>query len=119
VPLKHYSPESLTAQKTPWGDSKSNPRSFLYLNSVRGGGKGGGAYRLRDSSGEVSREVGEVTAVTSMCASSSEVTGVGGSTCVGGGVCRRQGLQPNHDDIARSSVLGRFTGGQGDRGCKE
>jgi hypothetical protein len=60
-----------------------------------------------------------VTAVTSMCESSSEVTGVGGSTCAGGGVRRRRGLQPNHGDIARSSELGSFTAGQGGSGCKE
>ena len=33
-------------QKTPWDDSKLNPRSFSQLNSVRGRVKGGGAYRL-------------------------------------------------------------------------
>jgi hypothetical protein len=60
-----------------------------------------------------------VTAVTTMCGSSSEVTGVGGFVCAGGGVRQWQGLRPNHDDIARSNELGSFMGGQGGSGCKE
>jgi hypothetical protein len=70
------------------------------------------AYRRRDYSGEVSREVGEVMAVMSMC-------GSGGSMCAGGGLRRWRGLQPNLGDIARSTELGSFTGDQGGRGRKE
>jgi hypothetical protein len=71
-------------QKTPWGDPKSNPRSIPYWNSTRDGEKGGGAYRRRDSSSEVVDDVGEVTAVTSVCGSSSGMAGVGRTSCAGG-----------------------------------
>jgi hypothetical protein len=52
------------------GFIKPNPRSFFQLNSSRGGGKGGGAYRRRGCSGEVVKGIGEVVTVTSMCGSS-------------------------------------------------
>jgi hypothetical protein len=68
--------------------------SFLYLNSARGGGKGGGAYRQRDFFGEVAKGVGEVVTVTPMCGSFPGMVGVGRSTCAGGGGCRRRGLRP-------------------------
>jgi hypothetical protein len=84
MPLKHYSQESLTTQKTPWGDSKLNPRSFPLGNNNRGGGKGGGAYRRRYCSGEVAEGVGEVVTITPMCGSSPGMVGVGQSTCAGG-----------------------------------
>jgi hypothetical protein len=102
---------SLTLQKTPWDSTKPNPRSFSQLNSARGGGKGGGAYWRQDSSGGVSREVGEVTAVTSMCGLPSEVAGAGGSTHAGGGDRRRRGIRPNHSEIAQSSESRGFMGG--------
>jgi hypothetical protein len=44
-PSGYFSTESLTMQKTPWGNPKSNSRSFPYWNSTHGGEKGGGAYR--------------------------------------------------------------------------
>jgi hypothetical protein len=50
------------------------------LNSARGGGKGGGAYRRRGCSGEVVEGVGEVVTVTLMCGSSPGIVGVGRST---------------------------------------
>jgi hypothetical protein len=107
-----YCTESLTAQKTLWGNPKSNPRSFPYWNSAHGGGKGGGAYRRRDSSGEVFREVGEVMAVTSRYGSASEVVGVGWSTCAGGGVRRRRVFRPAHGEtiqlVSRRSPVRRF-----------
>jgi hypothetical protein len=76
-------------RKTPWGKSKSNMWSYPYWNSTLGGEKGGGAYRRRDSSGEVSRDVGEVTAIMSRYGPVSEIAGVGQSSCAGGGVRRR------------------------------
>jgi hypothetical protein len=45
-------------QKTPWGKFKSNSRFYPFWNSTRGGEKGDVAYRRRNSSGEVSKEVG-------------------------------------------------------------
>jgi hypothetical protein len=95
--------------KTPWGNSKSNSWSFPYWNSTRGEGKGGGAYRQRDSSGEVSREVGEVTAVTLRYESSSKVVGVGRSTCTDGGVRQRRVLWPAHGDIVQLVGSGGLT----------
>jgi hypothetical protein len=76
---------SLTVQKTPWGSTKPNSRSFPQIKQFRGGGKGEGAYRRRDYSGEVVEGVGEVLRVTAMCGSPSGMVGVGRSTCVGGG----------------------------------
>jgi hypothetical protein len=100
-------------QRTPWGITKSNLRSFLYLNSVRGG-KGGEAYWRRDSSGEVSKEVGEVMVVTSTCGSVSEIAGVGGSSCAGGGVRRRRVFWPAHGGINQLVGSRSFTkGGRG------
>jgi hypothetical protein len=67
----------LTIQKTPGGFTKSNPRSFPQLNSSRGGGKGGGAYRRRDCCGEVVESAGEVVTVTLRCGLSPGMVGVG------------------------------------------
>jgi hypothetical protein len=80
---------ALTVQKTPWVFAKPIPRSFSQLNSTRSGGKGGGAYRRRDCSGEVVEGVGEVVTVTPMCRSSPGMVRVGRSTCAGGGARRR------------------------------
>jgi hypothetical protein len=106
-------------QKTPWGNPKSNPRSFPYWNSTHGREKGGGAYRWRDSSGKVVDDVGEVVAVTSVCGSSSGMARVCRASCAGGEARRRRGFWPNHSDIAQSSESGSFTRGQGGHGCKE
>jgi hypothetical protein len=84
----------LTVQKTPYGFAKPNPRSFSQLNCTRGRGKGGGAYRRRDCSGEVAEGVGVVVTVTPMCGSSPVIVGVGRSTCAGRGARRRRGLRP-------------------------
>jgi hypothetical protein len=86
-------------QKTPWGNPKSFLRSFPYWNSTHDGGNGGGAYRRPDSSGEASKKVGEVTAVTSRYGSASNVVGVVRSTCAGGGVHRRRVLRPTHGEF--------------------
>jgi hypothetical protein len=104
---------SLTVQKTPWGSSKPNPRSFPQNNSTRGGGKGGGAYRRRDCSGEVAEGVGEVLRVTAMCGSPSGMVGVGQSTCAGRGAHRRQGVRPIHGTIGQLNGSESFTRDQG------
>ena len=65
------------SSKNPLGFAKPNPRSFSKLNSTHGGGKGRGAYRRRDCSGEVVEGVGEVVTVTPMCGSSPGIVGVG------------------------------------------
>jgi hypothetical protein len=64
-------------------------------------------------------DIGEVTAVTLVCGSSSGMAGVGRTSCVGGEARRRRGFQPNHGGIAQSSELGSFTGGQGSRRRKQ
>jgi hypothetical protein len=58
-------------------------------------------------------DVGEVTTVTSVCGSVSEMAGVGRSLRAGGGAHRRLVIRPNHDGIAQSSELGSFTRSQG------
>jgi hypothetical protein len=50
------------------------------LNSTRSGGKGGGAYRRRDCSGEVAEGVREILRVTAMCGSPSGMVGVSRSS---------------------------------------
>jgi hypothetical protein len=106
-------------QKTPWGNPKSNSRSFPYWNSTRGGEKGGGAYQRRDSSSEGVDDVGEVTTVTLMCGSLARMAGVGQTSCACGEARGRRGSRPNHGGIAQSSELGSFMGGQGSRRRKE
>jgi hypothetical protein len=66
--------------------------SFPQLNSTRGEGKGGGAYRRRDCSDEVVEGVGEVVTVTSMCGSSPGMVGVGRSTCSAGELIDGEGF---------------------------
>jgi hypothetical protein len=63
--------------------------------------------------------VGEVAAVTSVCGSSSRMTGVGRASSAGGEARWQRGFQPNHGDIAHTSESRSFKGGQGGRGCKE
>jgi hypothetical protein len=109
----------LTVQKTPWGSTKPNPRSFPQLNSSRDGGKGGRAYRRRDCSGEVVEGVGEVLRVTAMCWSPSRMVGVGRSTCAGGGARRRRGVRPIQGTIDQSNRSESFTRDQGRCVCKE
>jgi hypothetical protein len=105
--------------ETPWGFTKPNPRSFPQLNSTRGGGKGRGAYRRRDYSGEVVEGVGEVLRITAMCGSSSGMVGVGRSTCAGGGARRWRGVRPNQGTIGQSKGSASFTRDQGRCVCKE
>jgi hypothetical protein len=82
--LSYYSHESLTLQKTPRVLQILTRGPSSILNSNRGGKKGGGAYRRRDCSGEVVEDVGEVSGITTVCGSSSEIAGVGRSTHAGG-----------------------------------
>jgi hypothetical protein len=110
---------SLTIQKTPWGFTKPSPRSFPQLNSARGGGKGGGAFRRCDCSGEVVEDIGEIATVILVCGSSPGMVEVGGSTCAGRGAHRRRGIRPAQGKIAQSSESRGFTRGQGSRRRKE
>jgi hypothetical protein len=110
---------SLTVQKTPWGSSKPNPRSLPQINSTRGGGKGGGAYRRQDCSDEVVEGVGEVLRVTAMCGSPSGMIGVSRSTCAGGGARRRRGVRPIQGTIDQSNGSESFTWDQGRCVCEE
>jgi hypothetical protein len=89
------------------------------LNSTHGGGKGGGAYRRRDCSGEVAKGVGEVLRVTAMCGSPSGMVGVGRSTCAGGGARRQRGVQPIQGTIDQSNGSESFTRDQGRCECEE
>jgi hypothetical protein len=110
---------SLTVQKTPWGSTKPNPRSFPQFNSSRGGGKGEEAYRRRDCSGEVVEGVGEVLRVTVMCGSPSGMVRVGLSTCAGGGAHRRRGVRPIQGTIDQSNGSESFTRDQRRCVCEE
>jgi hypothetical protein len=87
--LGYYSNESLTLQKTPRVLLILTRGPSPKLNSNCGGGKGGGAYRRRDCSGEVVEDVGEVSGITTVCGSPSGMVGVGRSTCAGGDARRR------------------------------
>jgi hypothetical protein len=109
----------LTVQKTLWGSTKPNPRSFPQLNSSRGGGKGGGAYQRRDCSGEVVEGVGEVLRVTAICGSPSGMVGVGRSTCAGEGARRWRGVRPSQGTINQSNGSESFTKDQGRCACEE
>jgi hypothetical protein len=105
--------------ENPLGFTKPNPRSFSQLNSTRGGGKGGGAYRWRDCSGEVVKGIGEVVMVTPMCGSSQGIVGVGRSTCAGGVARRRRGLRPILGDRVQLNRSVSFTRYQGRHGREE
>jgi hypothetical protein len=64
-------------------------------------------------------DVGEVTAVTSVCGLASEMVAVGRTSRAGGGAHRQRVIRPNHDGIVQSSELGSFTRSQGGCRCKE
>jgi hypothetical protein len=55
-------------------------------------------------------DVGEVTAVTSVCGSASEVAGAALATSAGGGGRRWLLLRPNHDGRVQSKCTRSFTG---------
>jgi hypothetical protein len=117
--LGYYSNESLTLQKTPRVLLILTRGPSPNLNSNRGGRKGGGAYLWRDCSGEVVEDVGEVSGITAMCGSPSEMVGVGQSTCAGGDARRRRGVRPTHGAIVQFNGSESFTGCHGRCECKE
>jgi hypothetical protein len=55
-------------------------------------------------------DVGEVTPVTSVCGSASEVVGAALATSAGGGGRRRLLFRPNHDGIAQLNGTRSSTG---------
>jgi hypothetical protein len=92
-----------------FGEGKEEKNLPPNSGRYSGGGKGGGAYRWRDSSGEASKEVGEVKEVASRYGSALEVVGAGRSTCGGGGVRWRREIQPELDEIVQLVGLGVLT----------
>jgi hypothetical protein len=110
---------SLTVQKTPWVPLNLTRSPSPKLNSTRGGGKRGGAYRRQDYSGEVAEGVGEVLRVTTMCGSPSGMVGVGRSTCADGGARRRRGVRPIQGTIDQSNGSESFTSDEGRCVCEE
>jgi hypothetical protein len=81
--------------------------------------KGGGAYRQRGCSGEGSGEVRESLAITPRCGLLAMVVGVGRSTRVGEGACRRRGIWPNQGAIDQLNGSGSFTRDQGSSECEQ
>jgi hypothetical protein len=84
IPLRYYSPESLTMHKTPYPFLPLPRGPSPGLNSTRGKEKGGAAYRRRERSGEGRGRLREVLAVTTVYGSTAEVAGIIRSTCAGG-----------------------------------
>jgi hypothetical protein len=117
--LSYYSHESLTLQKTPRVLQILTRGPSSILNSNRGGRKGEGAYRRRDCSGEVVEDAGEVSGITTVYGSPSEMDGVGRSTRAGGGARRRRGVRPGHGEIEQLDGSERFRGYQRRYECKE
>jgi hypothetical protein len=58
----------------------------------------------------VVEDVGEVSGITTMCGSLSEMAGVGRSTRVGGDARRRRGVRPGHGEIEQLDGSERFMG---------
>jgi hypothetical protein len=83
IPLRYYSPESLTAHKTPCPFLLLPRGPSPYVNSNRRKEKGGAAYRRRERSGEGRGWLREVRAVTARYDSTAVVAGIGRSTCAG------------------------------------
>jgi hypothetical protein len=110
---------SLPVQKTPGVPLNITRGPSPKLNSTRGGGKGGGAYRRRDCSGEVAECVGEVLRVTAMCGSPSGMVRVGQSTCAGEGARRWRGVRPIQGTIDQLDGSESFTRDQGRCVCEE
>jgi hypothetical protein len=119
IPLRYYSPESLTAHKTPWPFLLLPRGPSPYVNSNRGKEKGGAVYRRRERSGEGRGWLREVLAVIARYGSTTVVAGIDRSTCAGGWTRRRRVLRPNHDGIGQSKGTGSFTGCWRVDPCKE
>ena len=107
--LGYYSHESLTSQKTPRVLQILTRGPSSTSNSNHGGRKGEGAYRQRDCSGEEVEDEGEVSGITTVCGTPSEMAGVGRSTRAGGDARRRRGDRPGHGEIVQSNRSGRST----------
>jgi hypothetical protein len=84
IPLRYYSPESLTAHKTPWPFLLFPRGPSPYVNGNRGKEKGGAAYRRRERLGKGRGWLREVLAVTARYGSTTVVAGIDWSSCVGG-----------------------------------
>jgi hypothetical protein len=110
LPLRHYSPESLTVQKAPWPSLPLTRSPFPNVNSTRGKEKGGAAYRRRDRSGEGQGWLGEALAVTARCGSMAGMAGIARSTRAGGCSRRRRVYRPNHGDLVQSKGTVSFLG---------
>jgi hypothetical protein len=119
IPLRYYSPESLTAHKTPWPFLLLPRGPSPYVNSNRGKEKGGAAYRRRERSGEGRGWLREVLAVPARYGLTTGVAGIDRSSCAGGWTHRRRALRPNHGDIGQSKGIGSITGCWWVDSCKE
>jgi hypothetical protein len=60
----------------------------------------------------VVEDEGEVSGITTVCGTPSEMAGVGRSTRAGGDARRRRGDRPGHGEIVQSNGPGRSTGCQ-------
>jgi hypothetical protein len=110
IPLRYYSPESLTMYKAPYPFLLLPRGPSLGLNSTRGKEKGGVAYRRRERSGEGQGWLREVLTVTTVYDSTTEVAGIVRSTYAGGCSRRRRVFRPNHGDLVQSNGTMSFTG---------
>jgi hypothetical protein len=67
----------------------------------------------------VVEDVGEVSGITTVCGSPSEMAGVGRSMRAGRDARRRRGVWPGHGEIEQLDGSERFMGCQRRHGCKE
>jgi hypothetical protein len=109
VPLRNYSPESLTSQN-PLAFLSFNPGSFPTVIVTVERKKGGAAYRWRGRYGGGLGEVREVLAVTSRCGSPTVMAGIGLTACAGSRARRRRVLWPAHGGRVQSNGTGSFPG---------
>jgi hypothetical protein len=119
LPLRHYSPGSLTVQKAPWPSLPLTHSPSPNVNSTRRKEKGGAAYRRRDRSGEGQGWLGEALAVTARCGSTAGMAGIARSTCAGGCSRRRRVYRPNHGDLVQSKGTVSFLGWRIGYQCSE
>jgi hypothetical protein len=93
MPLRNYSPESLTIQKSPRLLLLSPRDPSPLWNSNHGSKQGSAAYRRRGRSSEGQGWLWEVLAVTSRYSSSTVMARIGWATCAGGWARRRRVLR--------------------------
>jgi hypothetical protein len=110
LPLCHYSPESLTAHKTPWPFLLLPRGPSPFVNSTCGEEKGGAAYQRWERSGEGRGWLLEVLAVTARYGSTAVVAGIHRSTCAGGWSRQRLVLRLNHGDVVQLNGMMSSTG---------